>query len=192
MPGISSPSSRGATSPSLRRSYTGSGLVKLGRPVRTIEHARRPGQTVVLAQHRPGVFGAEPAAPLQDRDHLSAEGVKLCGQQGRHDVEPVRGTVGEPVYDQRGNLFWRPCGDKMPPRAGEIAEQLPQCRLVAPDQIEDHLGAAARRFYRGRVREISGGERAIERQMREIKTAKAARQPLAPDLRIGELVDLAR
>ncbi len=38
----------------------------------------------------------------------------------------------------------------------------------------------------------SGDERPVERQVREIVPAEAARQPLAPDLRIGKLVDLAR
>jgi hypothetical protein len=36
----------------------------------------------------------------------------------------------------------------------KIAEQLPQGRLVAPHQIEDHLGAAARRLDRFRRRGI--------------------------------------
>src|SRR5215472_5729969 len=71
-----------------RRSYAGGVVAKLGLPVRIIKDARRPGQTVMLTQHCPGVFRAEQPVPLQDRDHLGAERVELGRQQGRHDIEP--------------------------------------------------------------------------------------------------------
>ena len=38
----------------------------------------------------------------------------------------------------------------------------------------------------------SGDSGAVERQMREIVAAEAVRQPLAADLGVGEVVDLAR
>src|SRR5467141_2564525 len=129
---ISSRASRTMVSspPGGRWLYTGNSVLKLSRPGRIIEYARRPGQTVMLAQHCPGVFGPEQPAPLQNRDHLGAEHVELRRQQRRHDIEPVRGAVCEPILDQLGNLFRGPGGDKMPARTGQIAEQLPQCRLV--------------------------------------------------------------
>ena len=145
----------------------------------------------MVAQHRAAVFGAEEAAALQHRDNLGGERVELRRQQRRHDVEPVRGAAGEPVLDQIGDLLRRPGGDVMAARAGEIAEQLPQGRLVAPHQVDDHLGAAARRLDRAGVGEIRRRQRPVERQMREVVPAEAARQPLAPDLRVGQLVHLA-
>jgi len=79
----------------------------------------------MLAQRCPLVFGAKQPAPLQDRDDLGAENLELRRQQRRHDVEPVRRPVGKPVLDQIGDLLGRPRRDEMPPRAGEISQQLP-------------------------------------------------------------------
>src|SRR6516165_8987852 len=72
---------------SVRESYAGGVVAKLGIPVRIIKDARRPRQTVMLTQHCPGVFGPEQPALLQDRDHLGTERVELRRQQGRHDIE---------------------------------------------------------------------------------------------------------
>ena len=69
-------------------SNAGSGFVKLGRPGRIIEHALGPGQTIMLAQHCPTVFGPEQPAPLQDRDYLGGEGVKLRGSSGGMMLNP--------------------------------------------------------------------------------------------------------
>src|SRR5438552_18266814 len=42
------------------------------------------------------------------------------------------------------------------------------------------------------TRSSGGLSTLVERQVRKIVPAEAARQPLAPDLRIGKIVDLAR
>src|SRR5689334_4803208 len=76
--------------------------------------------------------------------------------------------------------------------AGEVGEQLPQSRLLAPHQADDHLGAAARGLDRAGVGEVLDRQRLVERQVREIVPAEAAGQALAADLRIGERVELAR
>ena len=80
----------------------------------------------------------------------------------------------------------------MAARAGKARQQLPQRRLLPPHQIEDHLGAAARRLDRRGRWKILGHQRAIERQVREVMPAEAAGEAFASDLRVGELVDLAR
>ncbi len=81
---------------------------------------------------------------------------------------------------------------EMAARAGHVAQELPQRRLVAADDVDDDFGAAARRLDRLRGRGNPPGQRLVERQMREIMPAEAARQALAPDLGIGQLVELAR
>jgi hypothetical protein len=105
--------------------YTGVGTPKRGPEGRVVEHARRPRQAVMLAQHCPGIFGPEQPALLQDRDHLGAEHVELCRQQWRHDVEPIRGPVGEPVLDQAGNLFRCPGRNEM---LNSLLPRPPFCR----------------------------------------------------------------
>src|ERR1700737_2182083 len=157
-----------------------------------VEDAFWPGQAVMLAQHRSLVFSPEQPPLLEDRDHFGAKHVELRRQQWRHDIEPVGRTVLEPVLDKIGDLFGRAGSDVMSARAGKIPEQLPQCRLVAPHQIDDDFSTAARGLYQTRVGEIFRDKRAIEPQGRKIVPAEATRQPLAPDLRIRKIVDLAR
>jgi hypothetical protein len=59
----------------------------------------------MLAQCRALIGCAEQPAALQQRDHLGAEDVEHRRQQRRHDVEPVRRAIGEPVFDQIGDLL---------------------------------------------------------------------------------------
>ena len=146
----------------------------------------------MLAQHRALVLGAEQAAPLQQRDHLGANTSSCAGSSGGMTLNPSAAPSVNQSSIRSAICSGRAGGGEMAARAGEIAEQLPQCRLVAPHQVDDDLGAAARRLDRAGVGEILRRQRPVERQMREIVAAEAARQPLAPDLGIGQLVDLAR
>src|SRR5438477_634984 len=85
------------------------------------------------------------------------------------------GAFGNPILDQIGDRLRRAGGDEMSASAGAIAEQLPQGRLVPPHQVQDHLGAAARRLDRAGIGKILGRQWPVERQVREIMPAEAVR-----------------
>ena len=119
----------------------------------------------MIAQHTARIGGTEQPALLQDRNHLGAEHVQHRRQQRRHDVKAVRRAIGEPVLNEIGHLLRCAREGEVAPRAGEVRQQLPQGRLLAPHQAQDDLGAAARCLHRSRVREIVRRERPVERQM---------------------------
>src|SRR5262245_32211768 len=116
----------------------------------------------MLAQSCSSVFGAKQSASLLQRDHFGAGEVKLRWLQRRHAVEPVGRTIDEPVAYEIGVLVACTGQDVVAAGTGTVAQQLPQGRLVAPHQIEDYLGAAARRFDRARIGKVFWPARAIE------------------------------
>ena len=155
-----------------QRSHSSGGFSELGGPGRIVEHACRQRQSVMLAQRHPGILGAEQSTALQKRDHPTAKRIQLGRQQRRHDIESVRCAGSEPVFDQIGDLLRSARGDIVSARAGQITKQLPQCRPVPPNQVDDDLSAAARRLDRLRAGKVLRRERPVERQMREIVAAE--------------------
>src|ERR1700731_3557987 len=106
----------------------------------------------------------------------SALNTSSCaGSSGGMMLKPSAAPSSNQSSIKLGDLFRRACGDEMAARTGEISEQLPQCRLVAPHQIDDHLGPTARGLDHAGVGKIFWRQRAIERQGRKIVPTKASR-----------------
>src|SRR4051794_26010073 len=126
----------------------------------------------MLAQSLSGVFGTEQPAALQDRDHPLAERVQLCRKQRRHDIEAICRTCIEPILDQVSDLLRRACGHVMSTRTSKITQQLPQCRLVPPNQVDNHLGPASCGLNCLWAREVIRHKRSVQRQMRKIVTTE--------------------
>ena len=61
----------------LPSSNAGGGFLELDAVIGVIENAGRPGQSVMLAQSCPSVFGSKQPTSLQQRDHFSAEYLEL-------------------------------------------------------------------------------------------------------------------
>ena len=111
---------------------------------------------------------AEQPAPLQQRHDLRDEHVEHLRQHRWHQVEAVGNAVLHPILHEIGHLLRRALESEMPPRAGELGQQLPQCRLLLTHETNDHLGAAARSLDRLRVGKIGRRQFLIQRQMRKI------------------------
>ena len=113
-----------------------------------------PVEAKVIAQRRTLIGRAEQAALLEDGHDLGYEHIELPRQDRRHDIEPVRGAVGEPVLDQVRHLFGRARHGEVTTCAGKAVEQLAQRRPFPRHQGGDHLGTALRGLDRARVREV--------------------------------------
>ena len=64
----------------------------------------RSGKAEAVAQRAGLVFGPEKAAALQFRHHFFGKGVPVFRQQREHQVEAVRGSGNEPVFQLVGDL----------------------------------------------------------------------------------------
>ncbi len=145
----------------------------------------------MLPQRLPGVFSAEQSASTQQRHQLGDEHFQHRRQHRRHQVKSVAGAIVEPVLEQIGDLLRRSRRDEMSPCAGHIAQQLTQGRLLAANEADDHLGAAACRLDLGGIGEILGRERCVQRQMGKVMPAEAAGQTLASHFRVGQVIQFA-
>ena len=152
----------------------------------------RPRQVVMRAQRLPRIGFADQALAAQQGHNVADEDVEHGRQHGRHQVEAVCCAAMEPVHHQVGDLLGRAGRDEVPPRAGQIAEELPQRRLFSPDKADDDFRPAARCLQGRGIREVLGGQGRVERQVREVMSAKPARQALAADFRVAQVVEFTR
>lgn len=98
----------------------------------------------MVPQRCPVIVVPEKSALAQDRHHLLGEYVEPALQIRRHDIEAVGGTIVEPFLDLVGDLFGRPGLDPMAARPGEAVEQLADGWILALDDVEYDVEAAAR------------------------------------------------
>ena len=126
----------------------------------------------MLAQSLALVVRAKQPALLQQRITSALKTSNCAGRSGGMMLKPSRGSLGEPILDQIGDLLRRAGGGEMAAGAGEVTEQLPQCRPAPPHQVQDNLGPAARRLYRAGLREVRRRQRAVQWQVRKITPAE--------------------
>ena len=127
------------------------------------EPVGRPLEPEIFAQRRALVFGAEPAALLQDRHHLLDEVGEPGRQDRRHDVEAVGRAVVEPLADRVGHLLGRPDHRAVAARRGQRQIELAQ-RQAARGEVRHQLQPALVELGIGRQRR----RLVVERIAREV------------------------
>ena len=136
--------------------------------------------------HSGTAHAAATAAPLRLTKTSS-----IAGRIGGIRLKPSAAPSRNQSSIRSAIMLRRARRDEMPARAGHVAEQLPQRRLLPPHQADDHLGAAARRLHCGRIGEVLRPQRLVQLQVRKIVAAEPAGQPLAADFRIAQVVQFA-
>ena len=79
----------------------------------------RLGQAEVFTERHAFILLAEETPVLQFRNHEIDEVLERARQPGRHHVEAVGGTTGEPLLDPVGDLLGRARAHPVPARSGQ-------------------------------------------------------------------------
>ena len=142
----------------------------------------------VVAQRGSCVLRAEQPASAQDRHDLLDEHLDPSGQPRRHHVEAVGGAGLGPLLDRVGDLVGRAGDDPVAARTGEPVAQLAERGVLALDDVEHELEAAALAALLVGVDDLAR-ERLVEVVRRQVD----AGQPVELGERVprlGEVVEL--